>query len=178
MASKCLFLMVLGLVALVGSTAVEFPGGGLAVSVTGGGDGDGDPTDSMPCVKKLIPCQPYLHAPEKVPVSCCLPLKQMVSDDTKCLCGLFNNVDVLKKLNLTQDEALKLPKACGANADISICKKDSTSPPKSPETPPTSNYSSPKKNAAHSHSQFEGLGFAAFFMALISSSSILDRLIN
>ncbi|XP_061989158.1 non-specific lipid transfer protein GPI-anchored 3 [Rosa rugosa] len=168
MASKCLFLMVLGLVGLVGSAA-EFSGGGLAGLVDGGGDGD--PSDSMPCVKKLIPCQPYLHAPEKVPVSCCLPLKQMVSDDTKCLCGLFNNVDMLKKLNVTQDEALKLPKACGANADISICKKDSTSPPKSPETPSASNSSSPTKNAAHSPSHFSGSGFAAFFMALIISAA-------
>ncbi|KAL6181421.1 hypothetical protein ACLB2K_048076 [Fragaria x ananassa] len=167
MASKCLFLMVLGLMCLVSSSAVEFPGGGLAGFVTGGGD----PTDSMPCVKKLIPCQPYLHAPEKVPVSCCLPLKQMVSDDTKCLCGLFNNAETLKKLNLTQDEALKLPKACGANADISICKRDSTSPPKSPETPPASNYSSPKKNAAHSTSHFTGYGIATFFMALIISAA-------
>jgi hypothetical protein len=110
--SKYLFLMVLGLMGgLAGSSAAELLGGLK------------EGNDTLPCLKKLIPCQPYLHAPEKAPVSCCLPLKQMVSNDTKCLCGVFNDADMLNKLNLTQHDALKLPKACGANADISICNK-------------------------------------------------------
>ncbi|PON37036.1 Bifunctional inhibitor/plant lipid transfer protein/seed storage helical domain containing protein [Trema orientale] len=59
----------------------------------------------------------------------------MVSDDSKCLCDIFNNADMLKNLNITQDDALRLPKACGANADVSVCKKDPTSPTGSPGKP-------------------------------------------
>lgn len=80
----------------------------------------------MPCVKKLLPCQEYLKptAAAALPApSCCLPLKEMVFDDPKCLCDIFNNADLFNNLNITQDDALRLPKACGANADISVCKK-------------------------------------------------------
>ena len=80
---------------------------------------------SMPCVQKLLPCQEYLKpmAADGPPApSCCLPLKEMISDDSKCLCDIFNNADFFKNLNITQDDALRLPKACGANADVSVCK--------------------------------------------------------
>jgi hypothetical protein len=46
----------------------------------------------------------------------------MVSGDPKCLCDVFDNPDLLKSLNVTQDDAMKLAKACAVNADISVCK--------------------------------------------------------
>ncbi|PQQ15467.1 lipid transfer-like protein VAS [Prunus yedoensis var. nudiflora] len=87
----------------------------------------------------------------------------------QCLCSLFNNPGMLSNLNITQDDALKLPKACGANADISICEKDASSstPPAATPASNNSSSSSSSKSAAYAPSHFGGSGFAAFFMALI-----------
>lgn len=73
------------------------------------------------CVNSLLPCKPYLKS-NAPPSSCCAPLKEMLTKDVACLCNLFNNLQVLKSFNLTQDEALHLPKACGAVFDVSTCK--------------------------------------------------------
>lgn len=78
---------------------------------------------SMQCIQKLLPCQPYLKSPSSPPASCCVPLEEMISDDSKCLCDVFDNPQILKSLNISLDHALKLPKACGTNADTSVCKK-------------------------------------------------------
>ncbi|OVA09354.1 Bifunctional inhibitor/plant lipid transfer protein/seed storage helical domain [Macleaya cordata] len=86
-------------------------GGGM-----GGGGGGG-----MECAQKLLPCQAYLKPPSSPPDTCCVPLKQMITDDVKCLCGIFNNQDLLKTFHVTQEEALKLLGECGAKADISQC---------------------------------------------------------
>lgn len=75
------------------------------------------------CVQKLLPCQAYLKAPSTPTAACCVPLKEMVSGDPKCLCDVFDNPDLLKSLNVTQDDAMKLAKACNVNADVSVCKK-------------------------------------------------------
>ncbi|KAK9278206.1 hypothetical protein L1049_027767 [Liquidambar formosana] len=135
---------------------------------------DGGVADSMPCVKKLLPCQPYLKASSSPPASCCVPLKEMVSDDTQCLCGIFDNSEILKSFNITQDDALKLPKACGANADISLCK-NATAPNGSPTTPSTpangsSSTNSTQPSAANGISQFGGAGSICFLVALVISA--------
>ncbi|KAJ7975257.1 Lipid transfer protein [Quillaja saponaria] len=83
----------------------------------------GSSFDSMPCMQKLLPCQQFLNSHAPPPSSCCLPLTAMIKDDAKCLCSIFNNPDLLKSFNVTQEDALKLPKACGTKADISICEK-------------------------------------------------------
>lgn len=55
--------------------------------------------------------------------SCCGPMKEIVVKDAPCLCAVFNDPAILKTLNLTKENALDLPKACGANPDISLCSK-------------------------------------------------------
>ena len=75
------------------------------------------------CLQKLLPCESFLKSPDSPPASCCTPLTEMISDNPECICQVFDNSDLLKSLNVTQDQLLKLPKACGSNADISICKK-------------------------------------------------------
>ncbi|GAV69534.1 LTP_2 domain-containing protein [Cephalotus follicularis] len=92
----------------------------LAASGAGAGAGAGAGS-SMPCIQKLLPCQPYLHSPSP-PALCCLPLKEIVTNDSKCLCDIFNNPEILKSFNITQDDALKVPKACGVKVDLSECK--------------------------------------------------------
>ncbi|VVA91753.1 unnamed protein product [Arabis nemorensis] len=112
----------------------------------------GGDAHSLPCIQKLMPCQPYLHsATPPPPPTCCMPLREIVENDVTCLCAVFNNVDMLKSLNLTKDNALVLPNACGAKADVSKCKASSggtTSPsstttsPATPMTPPASSTGS------------------------------------
>ncbi|KAI3463668.1 hypothetical protein Pfo_020331 [Paulownia fortunei] len=131
--------------------------------------------DSLPCVQKLMPCQPYLKGSSSPPASCCVPLKQIVVDDSRCLCAVFNDPAILKGLNVTQDDALNLAKSCGANADTSVCKK-AAAPSGSPSTPaaPSTNSSStspPHKNAATAISHVGGsLSLGAILSFIIVSA--------
>ncbi|XVF50427.1 hypothetical protein PTKIN_Ptkin04bG0099100 [Pterospermum kingtungense] len=77
--------------------------------------------DSMLCMQKLMPCQPYMHSPSPPPV-CCTPLKDLITQGNQCLCTVFDNPALLKTVNLTVDEALAIPKACGIDVDVSVCK--------------------------------------------------------
>ncbi|KAF8111334.1 hypothetical protein N665_0076s0310 [Sinapis alba] len=85
---------------------------------------EGGDNHSMACMQKLMPCQKYIHAVNPPPpASCCGPMKEMVEKESQCLCSVFNNPALLKTFNLTKENALDLPKACGANPDVSICTK-------------------------------------------------------
>ncbi|KAL3818602.1 hypothetical protein ACJIZ3_004507 [Penstemon smallii] len=162
----CLFFLVIYSLAFVGFSQ---------------GDGNNGP-NSMPCVEKLLPCQPYLKgSTSALPPSCCVPLKEIVVNDSECLCAVFNNPVIMKSLNVTQEDALNLAKSCGANADTSICKAAAGSPP-TPTTPPspsnTSNAAaaadSQKKSAAGTKAviSYAGpflSGLAAIFTSLILS---------
>ncbi|XP_009110357.1 non-specific lipid-transfer protein-like protein At2g13820 [Brassica rapa] len=150
-----------------------------ATTPPSGGAGD---AHSMPCIQKLMPCQPYLRSvTPPPPASCCMPLKEIVETDVNCLCSVFNNVDMLKSLNLTKENALVLPKACGANADVSQCKASTgtTTPSTSPgttKTPPASPAESGSTGGSASSTakpsdsapaiNFSGISFAAAFVAL------------
>ncbi|KAJ4889449.1 Bifunctional inhibitor/lipid-transfer protein/seed storage 2S albumin superfamily protein [Raphanus sativus] len=134
--------------------------------------------------RKLMPCQPYLHSViPPPPPSCCLPMREIVANDATCLCSVFNNVDMLKSLNLTKDNALDLPKACGANPDISLCKASpaggTTTPSTSqatPRSPPISSNGSGSSGASSSLTptptssataiNFAGYSFASAIVAL------------
>ncbi|CAN7130214.1 non-specific lipid-transfer protein [Brassica rapa] len=114
---------------------------------------------SMACMQKLMPCQNYIHAVNPAPpASCCGPMKEIVEKDSKCLCTVFNNPELLKSLNLTKENALDLPKACGVNPDVSICTKTASSPP---IASPTSGGSSVQAVS------IIGLAFAFAFVARI-----------
>lgn len=86
--------------------------------------GEGEGADPMQCIQKLAPCQAYLKEASP-PALCCEPLRAMVADYTQCLCAVFNNPEILKTLNVTQADGLNLAKACGSNADTSLCKTGS-----------------------------------------------------
>ncbi|KAF6136513.1 hypothetical protein GIB67_035072 [Kingdonia uniflora] len=101
----------------------------------GNGSGLGQVQGALPCMQKLLPCQPYLSKPESAPPACCLPLKEMIVNEPACLCKIFNNPPLLKTLKINQEDALKLPKACGANADVSVCEKEASASTTSPTTP-------------------------------------------
>uniref|UniRef100_A0A7N0VA88 Bifunctional inhibitor/plant lipid transfer protein/seed storage helical domain-containing protein n=1 Tax=Kalanchoe fedtschenkoi TaxID=63787 RepID=A0A7N0VA88_KALFE len=131
----------------------------------------------LQCVQKLIACQPYLKNPDNTPAWCCAPLKDMIANDPQCLCDVFNNPDLLKTMNVTQAEALQLPKACGATADVSICHKDggvpTTSPTPPPPSAPSTNGTTPDNNTTtNSASSSNGKivsGGAVGFVALLTA---------
>ncbi|KAF3437817.1 hypothetical protein FNV43_RR20573 [Rhamnella rubrinervis] len=119
---------------------------------------------SMPsCLQKLLPCESFLKSPDSPPSSCCTPLTGMISDDPDCICQVFDNPDVLNSLNVTQDQLLKLPKACGSDADISICKKDAESPNGSTPTTPSSGPSSSSSNSNNTSTAKSGANVINYF---------------
>ncbi|KAJ4884463.1 Bifunctional inhibitor/lipid-transfer protein/seed storage 2S albumin superfamily protein [Raphanus sativus] len=121
----------------------------------------GDP-QLMACMQKLVSCQPYIHmVSPPPPPSCCGPMKEIVVKDAPCLCAVFNNPVILKTLNLTKENALDLPKACGANPDISLCSKTASSSPSTAHPAPTSGGSSVQAVS------YIGLGFLFAFVARI-----------
>ncbi|XP_010459441.1 PREDICTED: protein YLS3-like [Camelina sativa] len=145
-----------------------------------GGAGGGD-AHALPCIQKLMPCQPYLHSVSPPPPpSCCMPLREIVDSDVMCLCSVFNNVDMLKSLNLTKENALVLPNACGAKADVSQCKNSaggttpssSSTPPATPKTPPASfTGSGSTGDSASSTTKSTSSALAINFAGLISFAS-------
>ncbi|XP_015069357.1 lipid transfer-like protein VAS [Solanum pennellii] len=145
----------------------------LALLASGVGSGS---VSAMPCVQKLMPCQPAFAAHMKTPpATCCTPLKEMISNDAQCLCTVFANSDVMKSMNVTQDEALNFAKACGAKPDLSLCKKahgEASAP--SPTTSQTNDSSStdntaspPPANTASVTSKFGGFVAVASLMSLV-----------
>ncbi|CAN4088722.1 unnamed protein product [Withania somnifera] len=132
----------------------------------------------MPCVQKLIPCQAALASHTKnPPATCCVPLKEIITSDAQCLCSVFSNADMMKSLNVTEDEALDFAKACGAKPDLSLCKKAAASSgsASAPSTPPSDTNSSnssnktasPPASTASVTSNFGGFVVVASFMSLV-----------
>ncbi|CAN8235054.1 unnamed protein product [Cochlearia groenlandica] len=117
----------------------------------------GDSTQVMACMQKLMPCKQYLHVANPPP-SCCGPMKEIVEKDATCLCTVFNNPEMLKALNLTKENALDLPKACGTKPNISLCTKIASS---SPIASPVST------NGASSLPDISFMGLVSAFVAII-----------
>ncbi|XP_073273326.1 non-specific lipid transfer protein GPI-anchored 3-like [Primulina huaijiensis] len=146
----------------------------MGFSHEGGGDHGGDP---LPCIQKLLPCQPYLKSQTTPPPSCCVPMKQVVSQESQCLCAVFNNPDILKSLNVTQQDGLNLAKSCGASADVSICKKGAPTPTgslKAPPAPSTGSAVSPPPKSAGS----SVISHVAGSLSMAAIFSLISILIN
>ncbi|XP_022137121.1 non-specific lipid-transfer protein-like protein At2g13820 [Momordica charantia] len=143
-----------------------------------------------PCIQKILPCQPFIKPPSNPSPACCVPLKEMLADDPNCLCSFFDNAQLLKGLNVTQSDALKLPAACGGKADTSKCADAGASPPTAstdapprpypppppPPVPTTSNdsSSSSKPNSSTKKNPAYGLAAASSsFVGLLLVSSFL-----
>ncbi|XP_073048488.1 non-specific lipid transfer protein GPI-anchored 9-like [Primulina eburnea] len=117
----------------------------------GFGQGQGD---TLPCVQKLLPCQPYMKV-DSPPASCCVPMKQLVADDKACLCKVINNPGILQSLNITKTDAVNLAKNCGASADLSVCNKIVIpSPGSTPSAPSNGTTPSPPPKSAASAASF------------------------
>ncbi|KAJ8771974.1 hypothetical protein K2173_027151 [Erythroxylum novogranatense] len=140
--------------------------------------GAGGGASSVACMQKLLPCKAAVNSSSPPPDTCCSPLKEMVANETKCLCAVFNNPTVLHNFNITQDDALNLAKDCGAKPDLSLCENSTSS--QTTATSPTTNSadsddgsssadssdSSTKSNAADTYSYVELLGIVSFSVGL------------
>ncbi|WOG96475.1 hypothetical protein DCAR_0415810 [Daucus carota subsp. sativus] len=102
---------------------------------------------SVSCMEKLLPCQPFLvPGPAPPPANCCIPLKQLITNDTKCICDTFNNPLVRGSLNVSMDDIMKLPKACNETFDIAVC--NATGPAASVEDAKTQSTPGKAKTAS------------------------------
>ncbi|XP_028557097.1 non-specific lipid-transfer protein-like protein At2g13820 [Dendrobium catenatum] len=102
---------------------------------------DNEEAADLPCVKELLACQPHLRM-SKPPAMCCLPLLSAIQRGAACLCAVFYGEPILNALNLTQEEALILPRSCGGDVpDIGKCRGSGGGsgdwPTRSPSPPPT-----------------------------------------
>ncbi|CAK8534272.1 unnamed protein product [Lathyrus sativus] len=73
------------------------------------------------CMQKLLPCQPFLKSPNNPPPACCTPLSEMAKEESDCLCSFLNNPKFFVSLDVTKDELMKLPNACGIDVDATKC---------------------------------------------------------
>ncbi|XP_073136338.1 uncharacterized protein [Henckelia pumila] len=127
--------------------------------------------DDLPCVQKLVPCQPYLKS-DSPPASCCMPLKQLVTDDKTCLCTVLNDPTILQSLNITKTDAANLAKNCGTNADLSTCTNAPPMPGSSPLTPSDgSTASSPTPKSAATVASFH----VGTYLSLVVALSIFTK---
>ncbi|CAL0322276.1 unnamed protein product [Lupinus luteus] len=134
------------------------------------------------CMQKLIPCKTALNSStiNNPSPTCCIPLNEILTNDTECLCSFINNPNLLESMNVTKDDLLKLPDSCGLKADISICDKVASSPPSSTSADPTvpadkappaeDSKSSTKMVTPYEIVHFCVPGFVALFTALVFSA--------
>ncbi|GER34565.1 lipid-transfer protein [Striga asiatica] len=72
----------------------------------------------MDCAAQLMPCVPYLNS-TRPSADCCNAIRQVVSTQLHCLCGLYKNPAALPGINITQ--ALMVPTHCNIPTDVSAC---------------------------------------------------------
>ncbi|PNX55900.1 hypothetical protein L195_g049533 [Trifolium pratense] len=86
------------------------------------------------CMQKLLPCQPYLKAPNNPPPACCNPLSELAANSSDCICNLINNPKLLA-FEASKEEILKLPTACGVDVDASKCNANAGGRGSNPDHP-------------------------------------------
>ncbi|XP_019457937.1 PREDICTED: lipid transfer-like protein VAS isoform X2 [Lupinus angustifolius] len=128
------------------------------------------------CMQKLIPCKTAMNSSTIINPSptCCIPLNEILTNNTECLCSFINNPKLLASMNVTKDDLLKLPDSCGLKADISICDKESSSSPSptsADKAPPAEDSkSSTKMVTPYESIHFCVPGFVTLWTALVFSA--------
>jgi hypothetical protein len=88
------------------------------------------------CASKLVPCGSYINSTNP-PASCCTPLKEAITNDTQCLCAIYDDPTILKAFGINLTQAEKLAGYCGIDSGTNLCK--ASSPSGTPVPPPPSN---------------------------------------
>ncbi|KAL8114472.1 hypothetical protein AgCh_021364 [Apium graveolens] len=73
------------------------------------------------CVVNLVGCADYLNTTTTPPATCCVPLKEAVTDQLPCLCNIYNDPVLLKSFGINVTQAIELPARCSINFSISEC---------------------------------------------------------
>ncbi|KAK1376406.1 lipid transfer-like protein VAS [Heracleum sosnowskyi] len=73
------------------------------------------------CVVSLVGCADYLNTTTTPPATCCVPLKEAVTDQLPCLCDIYNDPALLQSFGINVTQAIELPGRCGINFSISEC---------------------------------------------------------
>lgn len=75
--------------------------------------------DDVPvCLVNLLGCADSLNTTTTPPDTCCLPLKQAITDQLPCLCNLYNDPAFLKSIGINITQVIELPARCGINFSI------------------------------------------------------------
>ncbi|KAI5441451.1 non-specific lipid transfer protein GPI-anchored 8 [Lathyrus oleraceus] len=145
------------------------------------GLGQSDVLQNAQCMQKLLPCQPYLKTPSNPPPACCTPLDEMAKGESDCLCKLLSNPKLFMSLDVTEDQLLKLPNACGIDVDTTKCNGTAAEGTTSESTPLGGEEttgeegfadpsSSTKMIAPYGITYFVVSGFATLLTALVFSA--------
>ncbi|XP_031484518.1 non-specific lipid transfer protein GPI-anchored 7-like [Nymphaea colorata] len=88
------------------------------------------------CIGQLAPslqgCLEAVGDPTKKPSSdCCKGVNNVVKNQLKCLCTLYNNPSAVSSYGLNMTRVLEIPTLCKVPADVSLCKTGNSSTPSS-----------------------------------------------
>ncbi|KAL1828449.1 hypothetical protein ACET3Z_006861 [Daucus carota] len=116
-----------------------------------------------PCVTNLVGCVDYLNTTTTPPATCCVPLKEAITDQLPCLCNVYNDPAFLKSLGINVTQAIELPARCGIAFSISECSGSTT--PGNPTTPSAPSPSSAGQSAAATFSCLFIMAAAVLYLA-------------
>ncbi|KAI7987751.1 Lipid transfer-like protein VAS [Camellia lanceoleosa] len=91
------------------------------------------------CAAQLASCATVLNSTNP-PSSCCVPLKDALTNQTACLCNLYKTPGLLASFGINVTQALLLPQHCNISGPaLTACSKTSgpASPSSSEQTPAT-----------------------------------------
>ncbi|CAL5442169.1 unnamed protein product [Camellia sinensis] len=87
------------------------------------------------CGAQLASCATVLNSTNP-PSSCCVPLKEALTNQTACLCNLYNTPGLLASLGINVTQALLLPQHCNISGPaLTACSKNPASPSSSEPSP-------------------------------------------
>ncbi|XP_047328905.1 non-specific lipid transfer protein GPI-anchored 7-like [Impatiens glandulifera] len=117
------------------------------------------------CAEKLVPCASFMNVTSPPP-SCCDPLKDAITNQLTCLCGLYNSPGFFKSLNINETDALSLPTRCKLSNDLTACSKAS-SPTGSASKPP------PPPGTPRNDGNVLGAAVLSYWTVLLLSSAMI-----
>ncbi|XP_049936567.1 cysteine-rich receptor-like protein kinase 10 [Nymphaea colorata] len=107
------------------------------VAMAAASGGVSDEQQVQDCITMLVPnlqgCLEALQDPTRKPsTDCCKGVSEVVRNQMKCLCVLYNSPSTVSSYGLNLTRLWEIPGICKVPADVSLCKTSSVSPPSSP----------------------------------------------
>ncbi|CAN6460933.1 unnamed protein product [Victoria cruziana] len=91
------------------------------------------------CISQLVPglsgCLEAVQSPTTKPsADCCKGVSDVVKNQMKCLCALYNSPSTVASYGINMTRVLEIPDLCKVPADISVCKTGGSPTPSAPAT--------------------------------------------